>query len=157
MKLTRRTSIALPTIALLAAGGLAAGLPLAANAAVGQKTAPHVAQSVAVYDCANKPQVRPTSFDVACDSSFELGHLNWTSWNISMATATGVEYVDNCTPNCASGKWSHQNVDVIFWRSLPVAHQSGKFGYSKMTLLLPNQRGGSTYTQTPPGAFPGEF
>ena len=116
-----------------------------------------LAQSVAVYDCLNQPQVRPTSFDVACDGSFELGHLSWTSWNISMATATGVEYVDNCTPNCASGTWSHQNVDVIFWRSLPVAHQSGKFGYSKMTLLLPNQRGGSTDTQAPPGEFPGEF
>ena len=157
MKLTRCASIALSAAALLAAGGLAAGLPSAANAAADQKTAPHAAQSVAVYDCGNRPQVRPSSFDVFCDGSFVLSHLKWTTWTIPMATATGVEYVDNCTPNCASGKWSHQNADVIFWRSLPVAHRSGRFGYSKMTLLLPNQRGGSAYTQAPPGAFPGEL
>jgi hypothetical protein len=157
VKLTRCASIALSAAALLAAGGLAAGLPSAANAAAGQKAAPHAAQSVAVYDCGNQPQVRPSSFDVSCDGSFALGHLKWTTWTIPMATATGVEYVDNCTPNCASGKWSRQNAEVIFWRSLPVAHRSGKFGYSKMTLLLPNQRGGSTYTQAPPGVFPGEF
>jgi hypothetical protein len=156
VKLTRLAWIAMPA-AGLAAGLLAATLPFAANASTSHKTAPHRSPSVAVYDCVNQPQVRPGNFDVFCDGSFDLAHLKWSQWNTSLATATGVEYVNNCTPNCAAGKWSHQNVDVIFWRSLPVAHHSGQYGYSKMTLLLPNQKGGSAYTQSPPGVFPGEF
>jgi hypothetical protein len=156
VKLNRLAWIAVPT-AGLAAGVLAAALPFAANASTSHKTTAHQASSsVGVYDCVNQPQVRPGNFVVFCDGSFDLANLKWSQWNTTMATATGVEYVNNCTPNCAAGKFSHQPVDVIFWRSEPVKGHPGKYGYSRMTLLLPNQKGGSSYTQTPPGAFPGE-
>ena len=149
MKLSRIALIVLPAAAAVA-------VPFAANAATGHPAATHKpAFTVAVYDCANQPQVRPGEFDIFCDGSGSIIHLNWSSWNTSMATATGVEYVDNCVPNCASGKFSHQNVDLIFWDSKPVKGHKGHYGYTKMTTLFPSS--GKTYTQTPPGAFPGEF
>jgi hypothetical protein len=149
MRMTRFALIALPAAAAVAA----ATLPFTANAATAvHKTA---SSNVAVYDCANQPQVRPSEFDIFCDGSGSIIHLNWASWNTSTATATGVEYVDNCVPNCASGKFSHQNVDLVFWDSKPVKGHKGHYGYTKMTTLFPSN--GKTSTQTPPGVFPGEF
>jgi hypothetical protein len=149
MRMARFALIALPA----AAAAAAATLPFTANAATTvHKTA---SSNVAVYDCANQPQVRPSEFDIFCDGSGSIIHLNWASWNTSTATATGVEYVDNCVPNCAAGKFSHQNVDLVFWDSKPVKGHKGHYGYTKMTTLFPSS--GKTATQTPPGAFPGEF
>jgi hypothetical protein len=114
---------------------------------------------VAVYDCQNQPQVRPGTFDLFCDGSGSFTRLRWSTWNASLATATGALYVDNCTPNCAQGAWSHRTVDLIFWRSELVKGHPGERGYSQMTVLYPGQPVGSrnTYTQAPPGLFPGEF
>jgi hypothetical protein len=156
MKLTRLAAIAVPAAALVAFA-----VPFAAHASTGHASTKNTAAkpSVAVYNCVNKPQVRPGTFDVFCDGSGYFTHLTWSNWNASMATATGVEYINNCEPNCAQGHFSHQNVDVIFWRSEPVAHHPGERGYSQMTVLYPNQKTGShnTYTSAPPGEFPGEF
>jgi hypothetical protein len=157
MRMTRLAVIVLSTAAL------AAGAPLAAYAATGhdavQETHASPAPSVAVYDCANQPQVRPRTFDLFCDGSGSFTGLTWSTWNASTATATGVLYVDNCVPNCAQGKWTHRTVDLIFWRSEPVKGHRGERGYSQMTVLYPGAPVGSrnTFTQAPPGAFPGEF
>ena len=147
MKLTRRASIALPVAAAAVAAG---GLTMAANAhaATGR---PAPAPAISVYDCANKPVVRPKQFDIFCDGSGSLTRLAWTSWNGTEATGTGVEYIDNCIPNCAQGKWQHENAIVVLWRAEPVAHHKGQSAYSKMTLLFPAS--GKTQTLTPPGAY----
>ena len=157
MKLTRSAAIALSVTALAAVGA-----PLAAEAATTHAAAPQAnhaaATSAAVYDCGNKPLVEPHTFVFACDSSGYLTKLQWSSWNAVTATATGVLYVDNCEPNCASGKWSHQNMDVVLWRSEAVKGHPGKRGYTEMTFLFPNHSIGSQNTETrvPPGVFPGE-
>ena len=155
MKLTRAAAIALSVTAFAALGA-----PLAAEAATTHPAAPHPqpAASFAVYDCGNKPVVKPTTFVFTCDSTGYLTKLTWNSWTAPTATATGVLYTDNCVPNCASGGWSHQNVDVLLWRSEPVKGQSGKRGYTEMTFLWPNHAIGSANTETraAPGAFPGE-
>jgi hypothetical protein len=160
MKLRRFAAIALPVAALAAFG-----LPFAANAASSHQAAAHSAHAahsarttVAVYNCINQPQVRPKTFDIFCDGSGAYTDLDWTSWNATMATATGVEWIDNCEPNCAAGKWSHTSVDVIFWRSLPVKGHPGERGYTRITTLVPSQsRVNDAYTSVPPGVFPGEF
>jgi hypothetical protein len=162
MRLTRLAAIALP------AAALAVSAPFAAHAATAQDTAHQTraaaAPSVAVYDCQNQPQVRPSSFAVTCDGSVAVTHLHWSSWNASIAAATGVEWADNCVPNCAHGTWSHRTADLIFWRSVPVKGHPGERGYTQMTVLYPGARtpgspavSGNTYTQFPPGAFPGEL
>jgi hypothetical protein len=158
MRLTRFAAIALSATALVAVSA-----PFAAHAATARGAAPETlaapAPSVAVYDCANQPQVQPSTFDFFCDGSGSFTGLHWSTWNASVAAATGVQYVDNCTPNCASGKWSHRTVDLIFWRSLPVKGHPGERGYTQMTVLFPGHPTGSgnTYTGAPPGVFPGEF
>jgi hypothetical protein len=157
MKLTRSAAIALSVTALAAVGA-----PLAAQAATTHEAAAHaqpaVTTSVAVYDCGNKPAVEPKTFVFTCDSSGYLTKLTWNSWNAPTATGTGVLYTDNCVPNCASGQWSHQNVDVVLWRSEAVKGQSGKRGYTEMTILWPNHtiRSRNTETLVPPGTFAGE-
>ena len=150
-------------IALSAAALVAVSAPFAAHSATAQE-ATHQAHasaspSVAVYDCSNKPEVRPGTFDLFCDGSGYFTRLGWSTWNASTATASGVLYVDNCEPNCAQGTWSHRTVDLIFWRSLPVKGHPGERGYSQMTVLYPGRAIGShnTYTGAPPGLFPGEF
>jgi hypothetical protein len=163
MKLTRPAMIG-----ALAVGALAVGVPLAANAASstsspnvashqGHKTSAGQAPTVAVYDCADQPQVKPTDFDIFCDGSGYFVHLDWTAWNTTLATATAVQYQDNCEPDCVAGKWSHQPVDVILWRSEPVKGHPGEYGFSRITELYPNSANlNDSYTDSPPGAFPGE-
>jgi hypothetical protein len=156
MKLTRSATIALSVTAL------AVGAPLAAKAATTHAAAPQAqpaaATSFAVYNCGNKPVVKPSTFVFTCDSTGYLTKLKWSSWTSATATATGVLYTDNCKPNCASGKFSHQNVDVVLWRSEAVKGQPGKRGYTEMSFLFPNHPVGSSNTETvvAPGEFPGE-
>ncbi len=158
MKLPRFAVIALSAAALVAVSA-----PFAAHAATARETTHEThasaVSSVAVYDCLNKPEVRPGTFDLFCDGSGYFTRLRWNTWNASMAAATGVVYLDNCEPNCAQGRWSHRTVDLIFWRSLPVKGHPGDRGYSQMTVLYPGHAIGSynTYTAAPPGLFPGEF
>jgi hypothetical protein len=160
MRLTRFAAIALPAMALAAVS-----VPFAAHAATTHDAAREArasaaaVASVAVYDCSNQPQVRPSTFDFFCDGSGSFTKLRWSTWNASIAAGTGVEYVDNCSPNCAQGTWSHRTVDLIFWRSEPVKGHPGERGYTQMTTLYPGHPvdGRNTYTQTPPGVFPGEF
>ena len=66
-------------------------------------------------------------------------------------------YSDNCKPNCAGGKWSHQNVNVVLWRSEAVKGHPGKRGYTEMTFLFPGHsiRSHNTDTLVPPGVFLG--
>jgi hypothetical protein len=111
-----------------------------------------------VYNCGNKPLVEPHTFVFTCDSTGYLAKLRWSTWNTPMATATGVLHSDNCKPNCASGTWSHQNVDVVLWRSEAVKGHPGKRGYTEMTFLFPGHsiRSHNTETLVPPGVFPGE-
>jgi len=158
MRLPRFAVIALSATALVAVSA-----PFAAHAATAQgaarETRASAVPSVGVYDCLNKPEVRPGTFDLFCDGSGYFTRLRWSTWNPSTAAATGRLYVDNCEPNCAQGTWSHRTVDLIFWRSLPVKGHPGERGYSQMTVLYPGQPVGSrnTFTQAPPGLFPGEF
>ncbi len=109
------------------------------------------ASAYALYDCANKPQVRPGTFDIACDGADSLAHLKWSEWDGSRAVGSGVDWVDNCTPNCAAGKFFKQNVIVILWRPEAVHGHKGKFGYSKLTLLFPGT--GKIQDGIPPGLF----
>ncbi len=145
MKLTRLAFTCLSATAGLAAtaGLWAAGLT--ATAAPGRQDTP--ALRVAVYDCTSQPQVRPAAFDIFCDGSRSLIKLSWSSWNLSEAVGTGVDYTDLC-PSCVQGKWQHQDVVVVLWHPAPAAHHAGQYRYSTMTLLYPAT--GKTQTITLP-------
>jgi hypothetical protein len=134
MKLTRLAFTCLSATAglVVTAGLWVAGLT--AHAAPGHQDTP--APRVAVYDCTSQPRVRPAGFYIFCDGSRTLIKLSWSSWNLSEAAGTGVDYTDLC-PGCVQGKWQHQDVVVVLWRPVPVAHHVGQYRYSQMTLLYP--------------------
>jgi hypothetical protein len=58
-----------------------------------------------------------------------IGTLHWTTWTTERATATGGDWIDNCTPDCATGWRTAYRVSLI-------ADQPEVFhGYSVFTRL----------------------
>lgn len=125
MKLTGLVFACLSATAGLALPPACGVAGLTATAAPGHQDTP--ALRVAVYDCTSQPQVRPAAFDIFCDGSRSLIKLSWSSWNLSEAAGTGVDYTDLC-PGCVQGKWQHQDVVVVLWHLAPVARHAGQYG-----------------------------
>ena len=70
-----------------------------------------------VLDCLGHAQIRPHSFVITCaDRNDYLRRLRWSVWGPSAAFGRGVEWLNNCTPNCVGGKFIRHNVQVVFWR-----------------------------------------
>jgi hypothetical protein len=68
-------------------------------------------------------QVRPATISYTGDgtgivggldgtSVRHLGHLNWTTYNSGEGLAVGLVWLDNCTPDCAQGRFSAHRVHV---------------------------------------------
>ena len=45
-----------------------------------------------------------------------FGRLRWTTWNARQGRAWGVNWLDNCIPNCAQGTYFPKNVNVHVYR-----------------------------------------
>ena len=70
-----------------------------------------------VINCLLKSQTRPSSLILTCaDAGDVLAHLHWVSWGSTAAFATGTEQINDCTPNCAAGKFISYPVLVNLWR-----------------------------------------
>ena len=60
------------------------------------------------------PAVKPSYIQYVGDGSEffagagrkRAGRLHWTVWNHKEGLGTGYQWIDDCTPNCASGKFS---------------------------------------------------
>lgn len=51
-------------------------------------------------------QVRPVRIVIYCaDDNAELTHLHWRNFGGATATASGSYFVNDCTPNCAAGRF----------------------------------------------------
>jgi hypothetical protein len=87
-------------------------------------------------NCLGNPVVRPATFVLACaDYNDSLTKLHWTTWSAGYATATGNQVVNDCTPNCAQGKFKSYPVRAIFWGTATVPGHSSERRYAKITLL----------------------
>ena len=42
----------------------------------------------------------------------QFGHIDWTAWTATHATGSGVEWLDNCKPDCAQGTYFPQPVEL---------------------------------------------
>jgi len=97
------------------------------------------------------PAVKPTEivysgdgsqFFAGIKSSKKVGKLHWTVWNGTKGVGTGDQWIDNCSPSCAAGKFSKYPVTlkayqpkkeskfVIFTR-LKVTYTGKKYGRQK--------------------------
>jgi hypothetical protein len=65
-----------------------------------------VAAAVVWTGCAHRPQIRPSAIVFACgDGNFYATGLHWKRWNGTDAVATGTGHQNDCTPNCAAGRF----------------------------------------------------
>jgi hypothetical protein len=93
-----------------------------------------------VWNCENKPEVRPASLVLACaDGSDRMLDMHWANWVPGSATGTGVQSVNDCTPDCAVGHFRNYPVDIKLTGS-DKAGPNEPFAYTKITLTYTGPR-----------------
>jgi len=98
-------------------------------------------EQTVVINCLFKEQTRPSNFILTCaDAGDVLAHLHWVSWGPTAAFATGIEQINDCTPNCAAGKFINYPVLVDLWRPEPLRGHPGTLYYSRATRVYTNNR-----------------
>ncbi len=113
---------------------LALGLGL--NGAASASPAGRFSVRTVVLNCLGHPQVRPGRFTLACaDANDYLTGLAWKSWGPQLASATGVQVLDDCVPYCAAGHFHRYPVGVVLRH--PAAAGPGSQRYTSITLLYP--------------------
>ncbi|HEY7967647.1 MAG TPA: hypothetical protein VID68_11510 [Solirubrobacteraceae bacterium] len=69
--------------------------------------------SARVVGNCTKSQIAPPSIVVACaDDNLSLTHLRWSSFGGTTARGSGDYYANDCTPNCAAGRFHTYPVKV---------------------------------------------
>lgn len=107
--------------------------PAAAKAAGGPRPV--------VFNCLNHRVVKPSSYVLTCadDGSF-LSRLKWASWTAQRATASGVHELNDCTPNCAEGKFRKYPAVITLWRPEPLAGHPGEKYFTRITVRYTGPR-----------------
>jgi len=146
MKIARiRLAMALaPALALALSGSMTAA---ASTAPTGQSQSGRVTSKavhhhkakavhhhkVVVFNCRGRAKVRPRTFVITCaDRNDYLTKLRWDSWGPASAVGQGVEWLNNCKPDCASGTFHHHSVQVLFWRIRPVRHHAHEVYFTRL-------------------------
>jgi hypothetical protein len=71
-------------------------------------------------------------------SSQYIAGLSWTSWK-SNAFGSGTLKVNDCVPNCATGKYIKYPILVVLWRAQSWPRHSGKY-FSRLTWIFTGKR-----------------
>ncbi|MGO8882708.1 MAG: hypothetical protein ACLPUO_12460 [Streptosporangiaceae bacterium] len=133
-------AIALSAAAMAVAGATAGSA--AAAAAHPAAAAAHHRYPRVLVNCRGHGLVRPRMFVLACaDADDYLSALHWHGWG-AVARGHGREWLDNCVPSCAAGKFHRYPVRVELWR-LRRRHPGQRY-YRRMTL---------TYTKRVPRGY----
>jgi hypothetical protein len=136
----RRAAAALTIILVAFLAGCAA--PHAGAAAPGRGATLAVIQRGAVMvDCLGRPQTRPSSFILTCaDAGDDLTALHWVSWGASQAFGTATEKINNCTPDCADGKFVSYPALIALWRPEPLPGHPGVLYFTRITRIYTANR-----------------
>ncbi len=131
-----------------AAGICVLALGVGLNGAASASPAGRFSVRTVVLNCLGHPQVRPGRFTLACaDANDYLTGLAWKSWGPRLASATGVQAVNDCVPYCAAGHFHRYPVDVVLWH--PTAAGPGSQRYTSITLLYPGAHPAYTGSRRP--------
>ena len=134
----KRVAVLIAILLSVVAAGCASAPTRITDAALVQRASP--AKTV-VVNCLFKPQTRPSSVVLTCaDANDVLAQLHWVSWGSSAAFATGIEQINNCTPNCAAGKFISYPVLVDLWRPEPLPGHPGVLHFSRVTRVYTASR-----------------
>jgi hypothetical protein len=94
-----------------------------------------VAVKPVVPECLTQLVVKPKNYILTCaDAGSVLAHLSWSSWTGEQAVATGVHQLNNCTPNCAEGKFISYPAVITLSRPEPLAGHPGETYFSRLTV-----------------------
>jgi hypothetical protein len=78
--------------------------------------------------CAHTPHVRPAQVVFACgDGNFYATALHWSHWGSSDAEAAGTGHQNDCTPDCAGGKFHAYPLSVRLSRPVVCVHGRREF------------------------------
>ncbi|MGW1891369.1 hypothetical protein ACWCP6_14110 [Streptomyces sp. NPDC002004] len=122
-----------------AAASLATVAPASAAPAQPSSTQP------VLVDCFMKPQVRPGDYILACgDGNNLLKDLKWSAWGPETATATGTDWVNDCQPYCAAGRFHPYPVDVTLFRPKTWPQDPGKQQFTRIRLVYTDHRPAKT-------------
>ena len=148
-----RTAIGALAAAVLAVGGLAAGValtlpanatttPAAGSASVGiAQAAPAKPLVYVVLNCNFKPVAEPSTYVLTCaDAGIGLKGQHWTSWTSHLASGYGTLWENNCTPNCADGKIIDYPALVTLWEPAALKGHPGDRQYTELTVIFPSGR-----------------
>ena len=92
---------------------------------------------------------RPRQIEATGDGSQVVTGLSWTGWGGPQATATGTLQVNDCQPNCASGKFTGYPATVtVTGLTVYGANGSRLPGLSAITVKAPSAPPTKTYTFT---------
>jgi hypothetical protein len=134
----KRAAVLIAILLAVVATGCASAPTRATDTALLQRTP---SEKTVMVNCEFKQQTRPSTFILTCaDANDVLAHLHWVSWGSGAAFATGVEQINNCTPNCAEGKFINYPVLVDLWRPEPLRGHPGTFYFSRVTRVYTASR-----------------
>jgi hypothetical protein len=110
-------------------------VPASSTAAAPPAVHPPSTKSLVVVDCSGQGQVRPASYVIACaDANDQLTGLRWTRWGPNIASGTGQETVNDCTPTCVAGHEHTYPVDVTLSAPAPWSGHAGTLRFGMLTL-----------------------
>jgi hypothetical protein len=68
--------------------------------------------------------VRPGRIEFGTDGTHFITHLQWSRWKSYGAQAVGRYYMDDCVPDCASGRYHVYQVTMLLSRAMTHNDQS---------------------------------
>ena len=88
--------------------------------------------------------VRAPACEAGCplsgDGTTSLWDMTWPTWNSAVASGTGTEKLDDCTPNCAAGTLHAVRVAVTLSRPVMVCVAgTGKWFWSRVSFTWPDR------------------
>jgi hypothetical protein len=75
---------------------------------------------------------KPRDAVLSADSSWFLKDVVWTEWTTFRAAGVGVEEINLCEPNCATGKHQLTQVEIYLFDPVPLC---GRFFYTTMSVV----------------------
>jgi hypothetical protein len=79
-------------------------------------------------------------FKTCADGGIAVGQIEWESWTKGGAEGKGIYAINNCLPDCASGKLLKANVTVKLTGEDPLVEVRGKKVLNRITIATANKK-----------------
>ncbi|WP_405922237.1 hypothetical protein [Streptomyces sp. NBC_00122] len=133
-----RPRVRTATLLCAAVALVAAAVPASAQPGAAPAPTPKPG-TVVVADCFDQAQVRPEEYLLACgDGNNRLVELRWDTWGQRTATATGTDMVNDCSPNCAAGRFHPYPVTVTLSKPQPWPERDHVRRFTMIRLVYPD-------------------